>query len=177
MSKNKRKTESKPKETVIWSRFVYDYKFNLDFGWKVKVNIDYMFKNVSDMEIISRFPHAQRRSFAKHCLDNFEEGKYHQLAPTDIFNPFAKQLEKLFETGIDIYWVRRPTDTMLFVTGYSKYPVEVVRKTVSATVRRVLLAATYNCGSQQFRRLENQFKSYLGSFAERPAKEAIPATN
>ena len=111
-------SENKPIGKVIWSKFVYDYSFTMDYGKKVKVTIDYHFDEVGDLEIVSRYPHAQRRDFATKILRNYEPEKFLTVAKSDITNPFAKQLEKLFPLGIQVYWTTRPLDTALFVTGY-----------------------------------------------------------
>ena len=66
---------------------------------------------------MSRYPHAQRREFAKRILRNYESEKFVTVAKSDITNPFAKQLEKLFPRGIQVYWTVRPRDTALFITG------------------------------------------------------------
>ena len=102
----------------IWSKFVYDYTFQMDYGKTVKVTVDYLFNDISELETLSCFPHGQRREFAKHVLRKYsEEGKYHCLSEADIFNPFARKLETLFAKGIQVYWRMRPTDTILIVTG------------------------------------------------------------
>ena len=110
----KRKIEGK----VIWSKYVYDYTFTMDYGNKVKVTIDYHFDEIGDLEIVSKYPHAQRREFATRILRNYESEKFITLAKSDIINPFAKQLEKLFPLGIQVYWADRPLDKTLFITGF-----------------------------------------------------------
>ena len=102
---------------VVWSKFIYDYTFTMDYGKKVKVTIDYQFDEVSDLEIVSRYPHAQRREFATRILRTYEPEKFVPLAKSDITNPFAKQLETLFPLGIEVYWAVRPQDTALIITG------------------------------------------------------------
>ena len=102
---------------VIWSKFVYDYTFTMDYGKKVKVTVDYHFDEIGDLEIVSRYPHAQRREFAMRVLQNYEPEKFVTLAKSDITNPFAKQLEQLFPLGIQVYWAVRPLDTALIITG------------------------------------------------------------
>ena len=102
---------------IVWSKFIYDYSFTMDYGKKVKVTIDYQFDEISDLEIVSRYPHAQRRDFATRILRNYDCEKFITLAKSDITNPFAKQLEKLFPLGIQVYWAVRPQDTALIITG------------------------------------------------------------
>ena len=104
--------------STIWSKFTYDYTFEMDYGKSIKVAIDYLFDDVSELETLSCFPHAQRRKFARHVLEHYQTAeKYHQLSATDIINPFARRLDQLFESGMQIYWTRRPTDTLMIVTG------------------------------------------------------------
>ena len=97
--------------------FIYEYKFTKDFGWTVKVTIDYQFKDLTDLETISRFPHGQRRKFARHLLEKYSAETFHPLANADIFNPFATRLAQLFNNELQVYWMRRPTDTVLIITG------------------------------------------------------------
>ena len=124
---------------VIWSKFVYDYTFTMDYGKKVKVTIDYHFDEIGDLEIVSRYPHAQRRAFATRILQNYEAEKFLTVDKSDITNPFARQLEKLFPRGIQVYWTVRPLDTALFVTGFSKFFNWNYRfKPFSTTVSRCL---------------------------------------
>ena len=115
-SKNARKSKIIGK--VIWSKFIYDYTFTMDYGKKVKVTVDYHFDEIGDLEIVSRYPHAQRREFATRILQNYEPEKFVTVAKSDITNPFAKQLEKLFPLGIQVYWAVRPLDTALIITGF-----------------------------------------------------------
>ena len=104
-------------QNKIWDDFIYDYQFALDFGWKVKVTIDYQFKDLSDLETISRFPHGQRRKFARHILDKYSAETFHPLTSADIINPFAARVARLFNNELQVYWMRRPTDTALIITG------------------------------------------------------------
>ena len=106
------------KWSEIWSKHVYDYVFQMDYGKTVKVTVDYLFDDISELETLSCYPHGQRRAFAKNILRKYpEEGKYHCLTDADICNPFAQRLEKLFVKGIQAYWTLRPTDTILIITG------------------------------------------------------------
>ena len=102
---------------IVWSKFIYDYTFTMDYGKKVKVTIDHQFDEVSDLETVSCYPHAQRRAFATRILRNYDSEKFSILAESDITNPFAKQIAKLFPLGIQVYWVVRPQDTALIITG------------------------------------------------------------
>ena len=105
-------------QTVIWSKFTYDYTFEVDYGKTIKVAVDYLFDEISDLETLSCFPHAQRRQFAKHVLKQYQTAeKYTCLSALDIINPFAQRLKQLFPRGIQIYWTKRPTDTLIIITG------------------------------------------------------------
>ena len=101
----------------IWEEFIYEYRFRLDFGWSVKVTIDFPFKDQADLETISQFPHGQRRKFARHILDKYAAESFHPLTDADIFNPFGVRLAQLFNNELQVYWMRRPTDTVLIITG------------------------------------------------------------
>ena len=105
-------------ESIVWEKFIYDFKFNTGLGWKVKVTIDFEFDDVVGLETISRFPHGQRRAFAQHVLDKYSAETFHLLAQSDIINPFAARLNRLFNHGMQAYWIRRPTDTVLILTGF-----------------------------------------------------------
>ena len=98
--------------------FIYDYTFAMNYNWKVKVTVDYEFENVDGVETISRFPHAQRRIFASNLIQKYGPSKFHQLAEADICNPFARELAKLFNDNMQVYWMRRQTDSVLILTGY-----------------------------------------------------------
>ena len=103
---------------IIWSKFVYDYSFEMDYGKTIKVTVDFLFDEVAELETLSGFPHQQRRRFAKHILQTYPVAeKYHSLVSSDILNPFAQRLEQLFPRGIQVYWTMRPTDTILIITG------------------------------------------------------------
>ena len=102
---------------VLWSKFVYDYTFEMDYGKQIKVVIDHPFDEISDLESISRFPHVQRRQFAKHILATYPTAeKYQCLETTDILNPFARKLTRIFAKGLQIYWTKRPRDILLIIT-------------------------------------------------------------
>ena len=100
--------------------FIYSYQFGLDFGWQVKVTVDYEFQSVNDLERISQFPHGQRRLFARKLIQKYAPGVYHKLAEVDICNSFAESLVDLFQTPLEIYWVRRQRDSALIISGLVK---------------------------------------------------------
>ena len=102
----------------LWRKFVYDYDFEIGYGWPVKVCIDFTFDDVAGLETISNFPHKQRRSFAKHLLGKFEAEEYHRLSQQDLKNPFARKLDELFDHGMQAYWTRGHLRTTLILTGY-----------------------------------------------------------
>ena len=138
-----------PSRKIIWSKFVYDYTFTMDYGKKVKVTVDHPFDEIGDLEIVSRYPHAQRREFATRILQNYEQEKFVPVAKTDITNPFARQLEKLFPHGITVYWAVRPLDTALFITGLLtkifqlKWPEQAFSTTVSRCLFKLVILS---CG-------------------------------
>ena len=102
-----------------WSKFTYDYEFEVDYGCKVKVTIDHPFDNQMSMDCLSRFPLRQRSAFAKKILQNYKAETYCSVSDKEIKNPFAQELEKLFQSGLEIYWMKRPTDTLLIVSASS----------------------------------------------------------
>ena len=67
----------------------FEYKSKIVHGSTVKVTVDYRFENISDLESISQFPHAQRRTFAKYSLEKFWAERFHRLTEKDILDPFA----------------------------------------------------------------------------------------
>ena len=104
-------------QSKICEDFIYEYQFSQDLGWSVKVKIDFLFKEPADIETISRFPHGQRRTFARHLLEKYAAETFHPLTDADIINPFAARLARLFGNKTQVYWTRRPTDTVLLITG------------------------------------------------------------
>ena len=70
------------------------------------------------VETISRFPHGQRRIFATNILQKYGPQKFHHLTEADICNPFARGLACLFNDNLQVYWMRRQTDTVLIITGF-----------------------------------------------------------
>ena len=100
-----------------WSKFTYDYEFEVDYGCRVKVAIDHQFDNQMNMDCLSRFSLRQRSAFAKKILQNYKAETYHSISDKEIKNPFAQELEKLFQSDLEIYWTKRPTDTLLIVSA------------------------------------------------------------
>ena len=98
--------------------FIYDFTFSLNYNWPVKVTVDYEFDSVDGVETISRFPHGQRRVFATNILQKYSPQKFHHLTDADICNPFARGLARLFNDNLQVYWMRRQTDTVLIITGF-----------------------------------------------------------
>ena len=97
--------------------FVYTYNFECEFGWPIQVNVDYTFQSISDMERISHYPHGQRRVFALKIIQEYAPGVYHTLPDSDICNSFARRLVDLFKSPLQVYWVRRPRDSVLIISG------------------------------------------------------------
>ena len=119
--------------------FIYDYTFVMDYGRRVKVVIDYEFNDVDGVESISRFPHMQRRSFAVKLLQKYGQGKFHHLTDTDIDSPFARKLVRLFNGKVQVYWLQRPQDTVLILTGFVKLFQPSLSSLCSNTVNGIRL--------------------------------------
>ena len=118
--------------------FEYSYNFEHDFGWHIQVNVDYTFQSLSDLERISHFPHGQRRVFALNIIQKYAPGVYHTLPNSDICNSFARRLVDLFKTPLQIYWVRRPRDTVLIISGLGYSSTSSAWINYSATVCRIV---------------------------------------
>ena len=111
--------------------FIYDYTFTTGYNYPVKVTIDWGFESVADLESISRFPHAQRRAFANRLMERYDAGSFHTLNDTDIINPFARKLARLFSSQLQVYWTPRPTDIALIITGFTILKIHSFRQILS----------------------------------------------
>ena len=99
-----------------WSKFIFEYECSISYGWSVKVVVDIPFDHESELRPLGGFPVKQKKMFAEYVLDNFETEKYHILQDKDFMNPFAKYVKSLFKSGVQIYWMKRPRDSILIIS-------------------------------------------------------------
>ena len=99
---------------------LYEFRFEIGYGWPVKVSIDHPFEKKADLEIFKRYSFKQQRKFANFIFEHFKAEKFHLLEKRDLINPFAKQLSRIFTEGIEIYWIRCPRNTVLIIMGTDK---------------------------------------------------------
>lgn len=98
------------------SEFIFEYECITGYGWPVKVVVDAPLDSEKDLKHFKCFPNSQKREFAHHLLSKYETEKYHDLSDQDFNNPFAQKVARSFKHGVQIYWMKRPRDTILIFT-------------------------------------------------------------
>ena len=96
--------------------FKYEYTFS-DGNENVSVVINHDFREITQVEDISQYPHRQRRALGRLILEDFDSDTFHDGALLTLCNPFVRQLGKLFGGQYWFYWTRRHTDTLILITG------------------------------------------------------------
>ena len=144
--------------------FIYEYTFTTGYNYPVKVTIDREFESVAELESISRFPHAQRRAFARLILERYDAGSFHTLNDTDIVNPFARKLARLFSSQLQVYWTARPSDIALIITGFLISKFAHFSKSYPDNLCHCVQIQSLFCWNVvfgKFRRQETSIKSFL----------------
>ena len=95
---------------------IYEYDFKLDFGWDVKVVVDYPSNAQAIATDLKRLSNKTRRDFAESILENVDAEMYHTIKVRGCRNSFVRILGKLFQTDIQVYWMRCPTNTVVILS-------------------------------------------------------------
>ena len=94
----------------------YDYRITINDN-QYKIQIDKNFSDITDLEDISRYGHAERRAFAEHIIFKFGVSSPCILDSSDCINPFATELSKLFNGQMTCSFIVRDRVTTLCISG------------------------------------------------------------
>ena len=97
----------------------YDFSHYIN-GRKFKIQIEKDFADISDLEDISRYSHTQRREFAEHIVYKFGVSSPCILDSSDIINPFAQHIARLFNGQITCMFIESDRLTTLCLSGSLK---------------------------------------------------------
>ena len=98
----------------------YDYRITINEE-QYKIQIDKNFSDITDLEDISRYGHAERRAFAEHIIYKFGVSSPCILDNSDFINPFATELARLFNGHMTCSFIVRGRITTLCISGSLKY--------------------------------------------------------
>ena len=98
-------------------RYEFFYFIN---GEKFIIKIDKSFSDISDLEDLSRYSHAQRRAFAEHIIFKFGVSSPCILDASDFINPFAQQVARIFNGHMTCIFIVGERQTTLCLSGSPK---------------------------------------------------------
>ena len=119
----------------------YDYKITINEE-QYKIQIDKNFSDITDLEDISRYSHAERRAFAEHIIYKFGVSSPCILDNSDFINPFAVELARLFNGHMTCSFIVRGRITTLCISGSPK----IFQYSISG-----IWTATVSCPGSKYR--------------------------
>ena len=115
--------------------FSFEFTTKIDDGKTVGVNIEFTSVREYELEEVNykingAFPKQQREDFVRAIIEKYPMKEFKTLEPTDLINPFARQLKSLYGSNTvhtyqtdlanDMYF----GDTFLFISGFQKIQYE-----------------------------------------------------
>ena len=111
----------------------FGFAIKIDEGKTVGVNIEFTSLceyelEEYDFKINDLFPKQQREDFLKAIIEKYPMKEFKTLEPTDLINPFARQLKSLYGSNtVHTYQTDLANDmffgdTFLFISGFLKIP-------------------------------------------------------
>ena len=115
---------------MLKHRYNYTHFIN-DRKYKIQIMKD--FSEVSDLEDISRYDHAQRRAFAEHIIYKFGASSPCILDTSDFINPFAQHVARLFNGQMTCLFIKADGLTTLCLSGSPKLKISIAISEAQAT--------------------------------------------
>ena len=122
------------------------------------------FTDISDLEDLSRYSHAQRRAFAEHIIYKFGVSSPCKLDDSDFINPFAQQVARIFNGHMTCIFFVGERQTTLCLSGSLKIISfnQSVEYDMPLCACHIHHTGCLKCGSlKYYGSFKNQLKSYL----------------
>ena len=100
----------------------YDYRIRIKER-QYQIQIDRNFSDITDLEDISRYSHAQRRQFVEHIVFKFGVSCPCNLNESDFINPFARELAQLFNGHMTCSFLEGNRVTTLCISGSLNFKI------------------------------------------------------